>query len=74
MAKSNEHEAQRQLEQNAEYQRRRVMTNDERTFESRDRIAKNLHEQNMRDNKKTTYEQALRKASEIAEKVRRKGK
>jgi len=58
----------RELEQNAEYQRRRMMTRDERGISARDSVAKNIHEQNIKDGKNTTYDQAHRKATEIAEK------
>ena len=65
------HRGQEDLERNAEYQRRRVMTADERAFEARDRVAKAVHEQNMRDGKNTTWEQAERKGAEIAERAKR---
>ena len=60
------------LESNAEYQRRRMMTQDERTTTTRDIIAKNIYDQAQRDNKRTTYEDAQRKAVEVIEKEIRK--
>ena len=57
-----------ELERNAEYQRRRMMSQDERCIDARDRVAKNLHDQNMRDGKNTTFDEASRKATEIAHK------
>lgn len=63
--------ANQELESNAEYQRRRVMTKDEIATDARDRVAKNLHDQNVKDNRGTTYEDAQRKAAEIANKVHR---
>lgn len=62
---------QSELERNAEYQRRKSMSNDDRAIISRDTIAKNLHEQNQRDGKRSTYEDAQRKATEIAHKGER---
>lgn len=59
------------LERDAEAQRRRMMTKDERAIDARDRVAKNLHDQNVRDGKNTTYDEATRKAAEIANKVYR---
>lgn len=62
----------RDLESNAEYQRRKTqMTKDEKVIDARDRIAKNLHEQNVRDNKKTTFDEALRHCTKIAERAER---
>lgn len=57
---------QEELDRNAEYQRRRMMTKDERAIEARDTIAKNLHEQNQRDGKRTSFDEAQRKATDIA--------
>lgn len=54
------------LESDAEYQRRKVMSKDDRAIIARDTLAKNIHEQNQRDNKRTTFEDAQRKATEIA--------
>ena len=59
------------LKSDAEYQRRCVMSHDERCIDARDRVAKNIHEQNMRDGKNTTYDSALRKATEVANRVHR---
>lgn len=60
------------LTSNAEYQRRKLMSRDERTFISRELVAKNHYEQMSRDNPKATYDESYRKASEIAEKQLRK--
>lgn len=57
---------QKELEANAEYQRRRMMTKDERAIDSRDRVAVNLHRQNEKDGKNTTFADALKKATEVA--------
>lgn len=65
-------EANEKLINNAEYQRRKAMSRDERTFISRDLVAKNHFEQMSRDNPKATYDESHRKASEIAEKQLRK--
>lgn len=63
---------QAELERNAEYQRRKTqMTPDERSMDTRDRVAVNIHNQNVRDGKNTTFEDAQRKATEIANKVHR---
>lgn len=59
------------LEDNAEYQRRSVMTRDERAISARDQVARNIHEQNVRDGKNTTFDEAQRKATDIANKVYR---
>lgn len=59
------------LDSNAEYQRRKMMTRDERAIDARDRVARDLHEQNIRDGKRSTYEQCQRKMAEIAEKAER---
>lgn len=59
-------------EETAAEQRQKAMTRDERSFQARDLIAKNLHIQNVKDGKIATYEQAHRKASEIAEREERK--
>jgi hypothetical protein len=59
------------LVSNAEYQRRRSMTRDERAIDARDRVAKDLHEQNQKDGKRSTYEQCQRKMAEIAERAER---
>ncbi len=56
------------LEQNGDYQRRRTLTKDERAIDARDRVAKNLHEQNQKDGKNTSFDDALRKVSDIANK------
>ena len=61
-----------ELERNAEYQRRKIMTRDERAIGARDGIAKNLHEQNVRDGKHTPYEQAHREATKSCERVERR--
>ena len=59
-------------EETAAEQRQRMMSRDERAIQARDVIAKNLHEQNMRDGKQSTYEKAHRKAQEIANREHRK--
>jgi len=48
-----------------------MMTRDERAIGAREDIAKALHEQNQRDGKNTTYDEAHRKAEQIANKVYR---
>lgn len=59
------------LQSDAEYQRRARMSSDEKALISRDRIAGQIHEQNQRDGKNTTFEQAHREATRIAEKWNR---
>ena len=59
------------LEDSAEYHRRSVMSKDERAIIARDEVAKNIHQQNIRDGKNTTYDEAVRKATQIANKVHR---
>lgn len=54
------------LERNAEYQRRKIMSRDEKAIDARDRVARNIHEQNVRDGRNTTFDEAQRKATEIA--------
>lgn len=61
------------LKSNAEYQRRSIMTSEERARSAIDQLSKNIHEQNMRDGKNTSYDSALRHATEIAHKILRKG-
>lgn len=63
---------QEELERNAEYQRRRSMTQDERNISARDALAKALHEHNQQTGKNTTYEEAHRQATESAHRVERK--
>lgn len=59
----------------AEYQRRRRMTNDERAIEARDTVARNIKEHNEKSGINSTYDSALKKATEIANKVaNQKGK
>lgn len=57
-----------ELERNAEYQRRRMMTVDERKIDARDRVAINIHQQNIKEGKNSTFDEAQRKATEIAHK------
>lgn len=52
---------------------RSYMTSDERAIDARNHLAKNIHEQNQREGRNTTYDSALRKATEIAHGVLRKG-
>ena len=62
------------LERNAEYQRRKRMSQDERNITARDNLAKEIKLQNEKWGKNMTYDEAQRKATEIAHKVeRRKG-
>lgn len=61
-------------DETAAEQRQRMMTRDERAIQARDMIAKNLHDQNVRDGKRTTYEESHRKAQEIANREHRKGR
>ena len=60
------------LESNAEYQRRKMMTSEERAKGAIERISKDIHEQNQKDGKNSTYTAALKKAQEIAEKAERR--
>lgn len=63
---------QAELERDAEYQRRKTqMTKDDRAADARDRVAVNIHNQNVRDGKNTTFEQAHNQATAIANKVHR---
>jgi hypothetical protein len=65
-------EKQAELDRNAEYQRRKTqMTADDRAQQARDIVAKNIHEQNVRDGKNSTFEQAHNQATAIANKVHR---
>lgn len=59
-------------DRSAEYQRRQGMSQDERNRLSRDGLAKSIHEQNQRDGKNTTFDEAHRKACETANRVERK--
>ena len=59
------------LKDNSEHQRRKTWSNDERAIDARNRVAENIHKQNQLDGKNTTFEQAQRKAAEIANKVYR---
>lgn len=56
----------------AEWQRRKMMTSDEKIMNGRDRIAGQIHEQNQRDGKNTSFDQAFREATRITEKWNRK--
>lgn len=56
------------LERDGEYQRRCVMSQDERSLDARDRVAKNLHEQNEKDGKNSTFDEALRRVTDIVNK------
>jgi len=61
------------LENDAEFQRRKTqMTSDEKARDARDRLAKVIHEQSQRDGKDSTFDSALRKATEIAELANKK--
>lgn len=60
------------LNRDGEYQRRCAMSEDERRLISRDLVAKDLYEQNVKEGKKTTYEDCQRKMAEIANKELRK--
>ena len=55
----------------AEYQRRSRMSVDEKATLGRDRIAGQIHEQNQRDGKNTTFDQAHKEATRITEKWNR---
>ena len=61
------------LKSNAEYQRRSMMTSEERARSAIEKLSQNIHEQNTRDGKHTSYDSALRKATEIAHTILRKG-
>jgi aspartate oxidase len=61
--------SQKSLESNAEYQRRRMMSQHERDLGARDDVARRIHEQNHREGKDTTFDSALRKATQIAERA-----
>lgn len=56
----------------AEVQRRRMMSQDERNITARDAVAKNLYEHAQRSGQRMSYEQAHKKATEIAHRVLRK--
>ena len=62
------------LASDAEYQRRKMMSTDEKATQGRDRIAGQIHEQNQRDGKNTTFDQAFKEASRVAEKWERQRK
>lgn len=59
------------LEDNAEHQRRKTMTPDERKIGARDEMAKQIHLQNQRDGKNTTYDSAFRKAQDLVNRIER---
>lgn len=60
------------MEDNAEYQRKRTWSQDERNIAARDNLAKTLHEHNQRTGQNSTFEQAHKQASEAAERHDRK--
>lgn len=61
------------MKDDAEYQRRKLMSKDERAIQARDGIARDIYKQEqLNGNSKATYEQAHRKATEIANKVLRR--
>lgn len=60
-----------ELERDAEYHRRKVMSQDERNLDSRNRLADRIYKQAEVENRRMTYEDATRKAAEIAHKVQR---
>lgn len=61
------------MQDNAEYQRKRTWSQDERAIDARNNIAKTLyeHEQKM-GNSRATYDECLRKATEVAERNEKK--
>jgi hypothetical protein len=66
---------QNELNQNAEYQRRSVMSQDERNTIAKDAVAKDLYDHNQKHGVKSTYEECQRKMAKIAEQAdRKKGK
>ena len=60
------------LTANAEYQRRRVMSKDDRAFDARGRVAQNIKRQAEREGRDSTFADALKKATEIANQQYRK--
>lgn len=60
-----------QKEETSAEQRQRLMNKDERALQARDLVARDIHQQAMRDGRNTTFEQAQRKASQIAERASR---
>ena len=56
----------------AEYQQRQRMSRDERSIVARDIVAKNIKEHNEKCGINSTYDAALRKATEIAQKMENK--
>lgn len=61
---------QNKLQDNAEYQRRRMMTKDEKAIDARDRVAKNLYEERQKQNSRETYEDCQR---HVTKKLRERG-
>lgn len=59
----------RELEREAEYQRRKMMTRHEREMGARDDVARRIHEQNHKEGKDSTFDSALKKATQIAERA-----
>lgn len=57
------------LEDNAEYQRRRTMSQHEKDLGARDEIARRIHQQSLKDGKFKPFDEALKKATAIAEQV-----
>ena len=53
------------MESNAEYQRRKAMTKDEKLIDARNRMAKNLHEFNQHKKALPAFAEAEAKANEI---------
>lgn len=53
------------MEANAEYQRRKAMTKDEKLIDARNRMAKNLHEFNQHKEATPSFDKAEKKANEI---------
>lgn len=60
------------LQDNAEYQRRKSMTRDERAIDARDRVAVNIYEHNRKQGKDIPFDKCLQKATDIANKQHRR--
>lgn len=65
-------EQKEKLNRDAEYQRRCAMSEDERRLITKDIMAKNLYDQRMKENVKTTWEDCQRHAAQIMHKELRK--
>lgn len=60
------------LNSDAEYQRRKVMTSEERSRIAIDRTARDLYQQHQKDGKRSTFEDCERHVKRVVEKNERK--